>query len=67
MTESPRIRIKEVQRILGCSKGHVYDLHNRRLLIKRADGKRFTYWIRSEVEALACGLNPYESEAASAD
>ncbi len=57
---SPRIRIKEVQQILGCSKTHVYDLHKRRLLIRHKEGYRFTYWIRSEVEALARGINPYD-------
>ncbi len=62
---SPRLRIKEVQQILGCSKTHVYDLHNRRLLIRRTDGRRFTYWIRAEVEAFALGLNPYDNTDAS--
>lgn len=62
---SPRLRIKEVQQILRCSKTHVYDLHNRRLLLRRTDGRRFTYWIRSEVEAYALGLNPYDNTDAS--
>lgn len=56
----PRIRIKEVQQILGCSKTHVYDLHKRHVLLKRTEGSRFTYWLRSEVEAVAIGLNPYQ-------
>lgn len=58
--KSPRIRIKEVMQILGCSKTHVYDLHNRRLLLRRTEGTRFTYWLRAEVEAFARGLNPYD-------
>ncbi len=60
-TTSPRIRLNEALRILGCSKTHLYDLHHRRLLLRRTDGKRFTYWIRAEVEAFALGLNPYEN------
>ncbi len=59
-TISPRIRRDEACLILGCSKTHLYDLHNRRLLLRRTEGKRFTYWIRSEVEAFALGQNPYE-------
>ena len=59
-TISPRIRLNQVLSILGCSKTHLYDLHRRRLLLRRTEGKRFTYWIRSEVEAFALGQNPYE-------
>lgn len=57
---SPRMRLDEVVTYLNCSKSHVYDLHRRRLLIRRKEGARFTYWIRSEVEAFALGQNPYE-------
>lgn len=63
--KSPRLRIKEVQEILRCSKSHVYRLHNRRLLIRRTEGTRFTYWLRSEVEAFARGENPYEVSTAA--
>ena len=58
--DTPRMRIKAVTKKLGCSKSHLYDLHKRRLLIRRTEGRRFSYWIRSEVEAFAIGLNPYE-------
>ncbi len=61
----PRIRIREVMQMLACSKSHVYRLHERRLLIRHKEGRRFAYWIRSEVEAFARGINPYEHTVAS--
>ena len=57
---SPRMRIDEVTAYLNCSRSHLYALNKRGLLRKRTDGARFTYWLRSEVEAFALGLAPYE-------
>ena len=59
-TVSPRMRIDEVTSYLRCSKTHLYALHKRRLLIRRTEGRRFSYWVRAEVEAFAIGFNPYE-------
>lgn len=59
LTPSIRMRLPEVCHTLQCSRDHVYQLHRRGKLLKRNDGPRCAWWLRSEVEAFARGENPY--------
>lgn len=52
---SPRMRIDEVCAYLKCSQNFLYKLNRAGKLKKYNDGRRFTYWLRTEVEAYAIG------------
>lgn len=62
MSESIRLRLPEVCRILQCSADHVYRLNKKGKLKKRNESPRLAYWLRSEVEAYARGLDPYAGQ-----
>ena len=57
-TQSPRMRLPEVLATLLCSRAHLYELNKRGVLRKYNDGRRFAYWLRSEVMAYAVGKSP---------
>ena len=59
---SPRMRAPEVCALLCCSRSFLYSLHKRGLLRKYNDGRRFVYWLRSEVMAFAVGAGRKEEE-----
>lgn len=64
---SPRMRLPEVRQVLQCSTSHVYRLAKSGALRRYTEAKRFTYWKRSEVMALAEGRNPYAAEETETD
>lgn len=54
MYESPRIRVKEVAALLGCSVSTVWSWTKRGIIpAPQRVGPRFTYWLRSDIEAVA--------------
>lgn len=54
MYESPRIRVKEVAALLGCSVSTVWSWTKRGIIpAPQRVGSRFTYWLRSDIEAVA--------------
>lgn len=54
MLESPRIRVKEVAALLGCSVSTVWAWSKRGIIpAPQRVGPRFTYWLRSDIEATA--------------
>ena len=61
-TQSIRMRAKEVCEVLACSRDLLYKLDKQGRLKKYNEGIRFTYWLRSEVEAFAKGLDPYAGQ-----
>lgn len=61
-----RLREKDVCTILNCSKSHLYRLHKQGKLLRYKEGYKFSYWLRSEVENYAKGINPYENVQAQA-
>ena len=60
---SIRMRAKEVCQVLACSRDMLYRLNKQGRLRKYTEGKKFAYWLRSEVEAYAQGLDPYAGQA----
>lgn len=62
MTESIRIRVRDVAAILGISKTTVWLWAKTKPAFPapRRDGARCTYWLRSEVEAYARGESGVE-------
>lgn len=62
MSESIRVRMPEVCRILQCSPDRVYKLNKLGKLRKRNESPRLAYWMRDEVEAYARGLDPYAGQ-----
>ena len=62
MSESIRLRMPEVCQILQCSRDHVYRLNKQGRLRKYNDSPRLSFWLRSEVEAFARGLDPYAGQ-----
>lgn len=59
---SIRMRAKEVCHVLACSRDMLYRLNKRGKLRKYAEGKKFAYWLRSEVLAYAEGRDPYAGQ-----
>ena len=54
MNESPRIRVKEVAALLGCSVSTVWAWSRRGIIpAPQRVGARFTFWLRSDIEAVA--------------
>lgn len=52
--ECPRIRVKEVARILGCGVSTVWAWVKKGYVPKpQRVGSRFTYWLRADIEAIA--------------
>lgn len=55
--ECQRIRVKTVARILGCSVSTVWAWVKKGYLPPpRKVGTRFSYWLKSEIEAIAQGM-----------
>lgn len=65
---SPRIRVKEVAALLGCSVSTVWAWAKKGIIpAPQRIGPRFTYWLRVDIEAAAtAGLNTFK-EAGEAD
>lgn len=65
VSTSPRIRVREVSQLMGCSVSTVWSWVRRGLLPEpHRVGTRFSYWIRSEIEALAVrghGVTPHDA------
>jgi len=56
--KSPRLRADEVAAILNCAKSTVWKWAKEgRIPAPHKEGNRFTYWLRTEVEAFACCKN----------
>ena len=56
--KSPRLRADEVAAILNCAKSTVWKWAKEgRIPAPHREGSRFTYWLRTEVEAFASGKN----------
>ena len=68
MNESPRIRVKEVAALLGCSVSTVWTWAKKGIIpAPQRVGGRFTYWLRADIEAAATAdLNTFK-EAGEAD
>ena len=62
-TRSSRVRAAEVAIILGIGKSTVWRWEKPDFPQPRRDGRRCTFWLRSEVEAYATGSS-HEQEAA---
>ena len=60
---SIRMRAKEVCQVLACSRDMLYRLNKRGKLRKYNEGRKFAFWLRSEVESYAQGVNPYAGQA----
>lgn len=55
-SRSPRIRVKEVSKILGCAVSTVWAWANKGYIPKpRRVGPKFSFWLRSEIDAVARG------------
>lgn len=55
----PRIRVKEVARILGCSVSTVWAWARSGLIPQPTRvGTRFSFWLREEIEKIATGKDP---------
>lgn len=61
-TQSIRMRAKEVCEVLQCSRDLLYTLNKQGKLRKYNESARFVFWLRSEVEAYARGLDPYAGQ-----
>lgn len=58
--ECPRIRVKEVARILGCSVSTVWAWSKAGLIPRPTRvGNRFTFWLRDEI--LNYAINKYDN------
>jgi len=68
-TYSIRIRDKEVAVILGCGKSTVWSWVKTRpgFPQPRREGRRCTYWLRSEVEAYALNGENWREATANAE
>lgn len=54
MNESPRIRVKEVAALLGCSVSTVWTWAKKGIIpAPQRVGVRFTYWLRADIETAA--------------
>jgi excisionase family DNA binding protein len=63
-TISPRIRVKEVAQILGCSVSTIWAwVKNGHIPALYRIGARFSYWLRSDIEAIANGSYKYQKSA----
>lgn len=64
MNESPRIRVKEVVALLGCSVSTVWSWTKRGIIpAPQRVGPRFTYWLRNDIEAAATATSNPLTEA----
>ena len=64
MNESPRIRVKEVAALLGCSVSTVWAWSKRGIIpAPQRVGPRFTYWLRGDIEAAATSTANIPTEA----
>ena len=57
LIESPRIRVKDVAKILDCSVSTVWSwVKNGYIPEPYRVGSRFTYWLRADIEKIARGV-----------
>lgn len=64
---SPRIRVKEVAALLGCSVSTVWAWAKKGIIpAPQRVGPRFTFWLRSDIEAVATSTANIPTEADNA-
>lgn len=60
-SQTPRIRVREVASILGCTVSTVWAWVKKGYLPQPYRiGNRFTYWLRSDIEAIAVNKSAHD-------